>query len=292
MPISDIFLNKLESILPQIVKHFGTPFHLYDQRGILKNGNELKKAFKKSAGFNNFYAVKANPNPAILRIMRKLGFGFDCSSISELRLVRQVGAKPEEIMFTSNDTSQGEFREAALASGCLLNLDDISLVEKVPEPFPETICFRYNPGPDRHGLNSFIGAPETCKYGVAKTQLVEAYKLALKRGAGRFGMHTMVVSNERDYRCMVDTVKMLLEQVKLVSADLDISFDFINMGGGLGIPYQLDDQPIDLKRMAKEIIATLADFKESMGWAPRLLMENGRWVNEPLRIRVATCIPN
>ena len=104
MPISDVFFNKLECILPELVKQFGTPFHIYNERGILKNSQELKRVFKELE-FNNFFAIKANSNPAILGIMRKLGFGFDCSSIPELNLARQVGAGPEEIMFTSNNTS-------------------------------------------------------------------------------------------------------------------------------------------------------------------------------------------
>ena len=288
MPISDVFFNKLECILPELVKQFGTPFHIYNERGILKNSQELKRVFKELE-FNNFFAIKANSNPAILGIMRKLGFGFDCSSIPELNLARQVGAGPEEIMFTSNNTSQEEFLEAALYGGCLLNLDDISLVEKVPE-FPETICFRYNPGPLRQGLDGFIGEPEKCKYGVTHEQIVRAYQLAINRGAKKFGIHTMVVSNERDYRCMVETVNMLLNVVKQVSAELNITFDFINSGGGLGIPYNLNDQPIDLERMGKEIIGTMAAFRAEMGWVPRLLMENGRWVTGPFGALVATCI--
>ncbi len=135
--------------------------------------------------------------------MRDMGFGFDCSSIAELVLSRQVGGRNEDIMFTSNNTTEVEFNAAAAEGGCVLNLDDISLIEKVPV-FPELICFRYNPGPRRTG-NVIIGNPVEAKYGVSHDQVVEAYRLAQKRGAKRFGLHTMVASNELDYSYMVET---------------------------------------------------------------------------------------
>ncbi len=149
MPISKDFENRLTRSLTQIADHFGTPFHLYDEQGIRETGTGLIKAFAGIHGFKEYFAVKALPNPRILQIMRSMGFGFDCSSIAELRLSRDQGASGEEIMFTSNDTSQKDFAAAEAAGGCVLNLDDISLIDKVPH-MPELICFRYNPGAAAH----------------------------------------------------------------------------------------------------------------------------------------------
>ena len=286
--MSQGFTQRLLPALPEIVKYFGTPFHIYDEQGILEGGERLRAAFPP--GFKNYFAVKALPNPSILELMRHLGMGFDCSSIPELMLARGVGATPEEIMFTSNNTSREEFLAAAGFGGCILNLDDLALVAKVPRPFPELICFRYNPGPRRQG-NSIIGNPETCKYGVPHDQIVEAYRQAIARGARKFGLHTMVVSNERDCRCFVETANMLLKVVKMISDELDISFDFINLGGGLGIPYRsAKDQPLELDQMAEGIASALQSFQAARSYQPRLLMENGRWVTGPHGVLVTTAI--
>jgi len=164
MPMSDAFKSRLFPVIRDIAAHYGTPFHIYDEAGIRETGEQLKKAFAGIPGFREYFAVKALPNRSILRLMKEMGFGFDCSSIPELILAREVGARPEEIMFTSNNTSPEEFAFAAQDGGCILNLDDVSLIDKVPE-FPELICFRYNPGPRRTG-NVIIGHPEEAKYGV------------------------------------------------------------------------------------------------------------------------------
>ena len=196
----------------------------------------LFRSFSKIAGFREYYAVKALPNPSIMEIMQNLRFGFDCSSIAEILLARKIKSKGEDIMFTSNNTSEHEFKTASEDGGVILNLDDISLVEKVPV-MPELICFRYNPGPRRDG-NKIIGKPEEAKYGVSHNQIIDAYKAAMARGAKRFGLHTMVASNELDYTYMVETTRMLLDMVADICAALDIRFEFINIGGGLGIPYR------------------------------------------------------
>jgi diaminopimelate decarboxylase len=145
MPLSDSYKERLYPLLPELQAHFGTPFHIYDEAGIKKTGNDLNKSFSGVRNFREYYAVKALPNPAILKIMAELGFGFDCSSITELILSRQVGAGPDDLMFTSNNTSPEEFAVATADGGSILNLDDINLIDKVKQ-MPETICFRYNPG--------------------------------------------------------------------------------------------------------------------------------------------------
>lgn len=279
MPMSTEFENRLFPRLEELTDHFGTPFHIYDEIGIYQTGQNLKQVFSGFDGFREFYAVKALPNPRILEIMKDMGFGFDCSSIAEIILSRQIGARPEDIMFTSNNTSQEEFAVAADNGGCILNLDDITLIPKVPA-FPESICLRYNPGPARTG-NDIIGKPAESKYGVAHGQIVDAYRLAMERGAKRFGLHTMLASNELDYTYMVTTVAMLLEIVELVSRSLDIRFDYINMGGGMGIPYQPEDAPLKMDAMASEIQDLYNAFQDKNGYVPKLFMESGRYMTGP-----------
>ena len=288
MPASSEWLQRLETSLPQIAEHFGTPFHIYDEKGIRETGERLKRAFASVTGFREYYAVKALPNPHILRILFDLGFGFDCSSIAELVLARQVGARGSDIMFTSNNTTQEEFAAALSDGGCLLNLDDISLIEKVPH-MPETICFRYNPGPQRGG-NVIIGNPAEAKYGVASHQIMDAYRMAQARGAKHFGLHTMLVSNERDQGYMRDTVTMLLDLVTEISTTLNIRFDFINMGGGLGIPYRPEDTPLDLEALGAQSVAALLAFQAREGYAPALHMESGRYITGPHGVLVTRAI--
>jgi diaminopimelate decarboxylase len=157
MPISHSYYSRLSRILPDVVRHFGTPFHIYDETGIRETGRLLIDRFSGIPGFREYFAVKALPNPAILNIMKSMGFGFDCSSIPELVLSRNAGAEGEDLMFTSNNTSQQEFLAAFQDGGSIINLDDITLIPKLPE-IPELICFRYNPGTRRTG-NSIIGKP-------------------------------------------------------------------------------------------------------------------------------------
>jgi diaminopimelate decarboxylase len=288
MPMSASFQDRLFPKLEKIAAHYGTPFHIYDEAGIRTTSEGLKQAFAGIDGFREYFAVKALPNLRILELMQELGFGYDCSSIPELMMSRQVGGRGDDIMFTSNNTSQEEFHAAAEQGGCILNLDDISLIPKVPN-FPELICFRYNPGPRRTG-NIIIGHPEEAKYGVTHEQVVEAYRQARARGAKRFGLHTMVASNERDYTYIVQTAVMLLELVAMIGKELDIRFEFVNIGGGLGIPYRPGDQGLNLSAMAKEITELFAAFKKEHGYAPRMLMESGRFITGPHGCLVTTAI--
>ena len=279
MPMPQGFKDRLYPHLDAIAAHYGTPFHIYDEAGIRATGRQLKAAFADIPGFREYYAVKALPNPAILGLMRDLGFGFDCSSETELMLARSLGASGEEIMFTSNNTSPADFAAAAAEGGCLLNLDDLSLVDKVPQ-MPELICFRYNPGTRRTG-NDIIGKPEEAKYGVSHEQIVEAYRRAMARGAKRFGLHTMLASNELHYSYMVQTASMLLDLVATIGGDLGIRFEFINIGGGLGIPYLPDIDPLNISAMGEEITALFVDFQDRCGYSPALFMESGRYMTGP-----------
>lgn len=279
MPMSKDFRARLSQIITKASDHFGTPFHIYDEKGIRGTGKALKDAFSDMNGFKEFFAVKALPNPKIMLIMKEMGFGFDCSSSPEILLARSIKSFKEEIMFTSNNTSIAEFSTALENRGCILNLDDISLIAKIPK-MPELISFRYNPGPRRKG-NKIIGNPVESKYGISHDQVLPAYKKAIKKGAKRFGMHTMLASNELNHEYMIETTKMLLDMVDMVSTELKIKFEFINIGGGLGIPYQPGEPSLNLNLMAKGILKILNNFKTAKGFIPKLFMESGRYMAGP-----------
>ncbi|MFP3981075.1 MAG: diaminopimelate decarboxylase family protein [Desulfobacterales bacterium] len=289
MPMSEAFTKRLFPILPGIAEHFGTPFHIYDETGIRETALSLKSEFSRlPVNFKEFFAVKALPNPRVMAIMQDLGFGFDCSSVPELALSRHVGARGEQIMFTSNNTTREDFEAAIAQGGSILNLDDISLIDKLPI-VPELISFRYNPGPQRSG-NEIIGNPVESKYGVSNDQIEDAYRIMRDKGVRRFGLHTMLVSNERNYTYMVETVHMLLELVESLSRRLGIDFEFINMGGGLGICYHPDDTPLNLSAMAEGITGQIAQYREKQGTAPDLYMESGRYMTGPHGVLVTRAI--
>ncbi len=283
------FARRLFPHLPEIVKKFGTPFHIYDAVGIEETGRQFAKLFAKMpGGFKQFFAVKALPNLEIMKMMLAMGFGFDCSSIPELIMARMVGAKPDDIMFTSNNTSNKELSYAGKYGGCILNLDDISFVERFLIT-PELICFRYNPGAEREG-NSIIGNPEESKYGVRKDQIVEAYCMAKEKGSERFGLHTMICSNQLDYRYVVETVKMLLAVAVTLQEKLGIKLEFINIGGGIGIPYRPDQNRFNLRALASKTARELQKFKRLQGYAPKLYTECGRYMTGPHGVLVTRVI--
>lgn len=305
MPMPEGFRQRLFLILPKLVEKIGTPFFIYDQIGMMETAMRLKNAFGNFIGFREFFAVKANPNRVIMDLMRRLGFGFDCSSIPELFLARDVFAQGNDIMFTSNNTSLPEYIAATGEDGqekdiehidlgstknekCILNLDDLSFVPKVPV-FPKLICFRYNPGKRRSG-NYIIGDPANSKYGVPHDQIINAYRAAIAHGAWYFGLHTMICSNELNHEYFVETLKMLLDVARMVSDELGIKFDFINIGGGFGIPYKPDDVELPLEPMARKMESLMEDFYWKNHYRPRLYMENGRYITGPHGILVTRVI--
>ena len=209
--------------------------------------------FKDLPGFRNYFAVKALPNPFILKILKDEGFGADCSSLPELILAEKAGMTGESIMMTSNDTPAEEFVKAK-ELGAYINLDDISHIDYLEKHagLPEIICFRYNPGPLKGG-NFFIGKPEEAKFGFTRDQLFESYRILRDKGIKRFGMHTMVASNELNPTYFIETARILFELIVEISKELDISFEFVNLGGGIGIPYRPDQEPVPLETIAKGI---------------------------------------
>lgn len=261
--------------ITNIAINYPTPFHIYDEKAIRDNAKKLNNAFSWSKNFKNFFAVKATPNPYILEILKEEGMGVDCSSYPELILAEKVGFKGEEIMFTSNNTPANEFKKA-MELGAVINLDDITHINYLEEyaGIPDLICFRYNPGASREG-NDIIGKPQEAKYGLTKEQLLEAYSIMKTKGVKRFGLHTMVASNELNTDYFLETAKMLFELVKEIQEKLDITIEFINLGGGIGIPYKPEEKPIDLDELSKKM-KELYYFKSL-----RIVMECGRMVTGP-----------
>jgi len=270
-----------EKILEIIEKH-ETPFHIYDEVGIRDNAKKFKKAFSILPGFKEFFAVKALPNPIILKILKEEGFGTDCSSYPELLLSEKVGITGENIMFSSNDTPVNEYQKTKELGG-IINLDDISHIEFLEKNvgLPELISFRYNPGPARTG-NVIIGDPKEAKYGFTREQLIEGYKICKEKGVKRFGLHTMVVSNELNQNSFIDTARMLFEIVVEVHSKLGIKIEFINLGGGMGIPYKPEEKAIDYDFVANGVKKAYDEIIVSNKLAPlKIYTECGRVITGP-----------
>jgi len=268
--------------LEQIEKSYSTPFHIYDERGIRENARRLKAAFSWNPGFKEYFAVKACPNPFLMKILREEGFGMDCSSLPELLLSEKVGVIGEGIMFTSNDTPADEFVKAK-AMGAIINLDDITHIPFLEKSagLPELVCFRYNPGPLKGG-NSIIGHPEQAKYGFTREQLFEGYRMLKEKGVKRFGLHTMVASNELNSQYFIDTAEMLFDLVTDISKTVGITFEFVNMGGGIGIPYKPEQVAVDLNLVGEGVRQAYEKRILGSGHPPlKVYLECGRMVTGP-----------
>jgi diaminopimelate decarboxylase len=277
--------------IEKIVKIYPTPFHIYDEAAILANGARLRKAFAWNPGFKEYFAVKACPNPHILKLLAGIGFGADCSSLPELLLSERTGITGEAIMFTSNDTPAPEYKKA-FDLKAIINLDDISHIPFLEKHagIPGLISFRYNPGPLRGG-NAIIGHPEEAKYGFTREQLFEGYATMKAKGVRRFGLHTMVASNELDPNYFVDTAIMLFDLVVDLSQKLGIRFEFVNMGGGIGIPYKPDQKAVDLDYVSAGIRVAYDEKIRHTSLHPlALYMENGRMITGPYGYLVSTVL--
>jgi len=268
--------------LEELTKEFPTPFHLYDEAAIRANARALKAAFAWNPGFKEYFAVKAAPNPYLMKILKAEGFGADCSSLPELLLAEQIGLSGEEIILSANDMPADEFVKAA-ELGAVINLDDISHIETLEQcaSLPEAISIRYNPGPLKSG-NAIIGHPEEAKYGFTREQLFEGYRILRDKGVKRFGLHTMVASNELDAKYFIETAQILFDLVVELSAELGIRVEFVNIGGGIGIPYKPEDESVDLGFVGEGIHKLYEEKIEKAGLAPLdLNMECGRIITGP-----------
>ncbi|KUO58864.1 MAG: diaminopimelate decarboxylase [Gracilibacter sp. BRH_c7a] len=266
-----------------IAQKYGTPFHIYDEKAIRDNVRRLQSAFAWAPDFQEYFAVKATPNPHIMKFLAQEGVGADCSSLPELMLAERVGLKGEDIVFTSNDTPSSEYVKAKELE-VIINLDDSSHIEFLDKVagIPEFISFRYNPGPMRQGGNSIIGNPEEAKYGVTKEQLFEAYPKVQELGAKRFGIHTMVISNELDPNYFVETARMMFELIVELKKTLGIRIEIVNLGGGIGIPYRPDQEPVDLEYIGAEIKKVYEEIIVPNGLDPlKIALECGRVITGP-----------
>jgi len=268
--------------LTRLCERVPTPFHLYDEQAMIDNARTFQNAFSWNKGFKEFFALKANPNPAILKVLHRQGFGVDCSSMAELVMAEKCGLKGEEIFFSSNDTPAAEYRKA-FELGAIINLDDIS---HLPFLFshagvPDIISFRFNPGPERSG-NAIIGNPVEAKYGCTRQQLFEGYKAAKEKGVKRFGIHTMIISNELNPDSFVETGDMMFQLVAELSATLGITFDFVNLGGGIGVPYHPEDSAVDVDRVSRGIRERYEEHIVKNGLEPlAVFAESGRMITGP-----------
>lgn len=286
MPMSPRFEERLEADLPAIAEHFGTPFHVYDERGIVASAERLLAAFAGQP-FHEYYAVKALPNLTILRILREHGLGMECSSIAELDLAEDCGARGEEVFFTSNNTTREEFA-AALALDAIVNVDDVSLIAKLPGP-PKVVSFRFNPGPERVG-DRLIGSPTEAKFGLRRDQLQDAFARARELGGARFGVHAMIASNVLRVEPLLATIAMLLKIEEQLQRTLGIELEFVNAGGGLGIPYHPSDPSFDVEALGRGAQALLDAHAKRHRRRPRLFLEAGRFITGPHGVLVTRVI--
>ena len=271
-----------------LAKSHPTPFYVYDEKGIRASARKLIESFKWNNGFKEYFAVKATPNPAILEILKEEGGGADCSSLPELLLAERVGIKGENIMFTSNDTPAEEFKKAR-ELGAIINLDDIGHIKYLEENvgLPDLLSFRYNPGSTREG-NSIIGNPEESKFGMTRAQIIDAIEISKKKGVKRFGLHTMLISNELRTEYFLGTAILLFDLATEIRTKCGIDLEFINLGGGLGIPYRPEQSEVSLAEISKGIRELYE--KAIKGSVPKLkiYMECGRYVTGPHGYLIST----
>lgn len=280
-----------EAKLREIIAEVPTPFHLYDAKGIRDNVRELQAAFAWNSGFKEYFAVKATPNPAILKLLKDLGCGVDCSSYTELLLADAMGFKGHEIMFSSNVTSADEYR-LARKLGALINLDDISHIDFLAENggIPEDICLRYNPGGDFRLGTRVMGDPGDAKYGLTPAQMPVAVRRLKQLGAKRFGVHAFLASNTTDNSYYPTLAGLLFQLAVDLSRECEADFFLVNLSGGIGIPYKPGQERANLAEIGaavqKQYEATIA----AAGMDVAVVAELGRFITGPNAWLVTTAL--
>ena len=275
----------------EITQKFPTPFYLYDEKAIRRNARAFTDAFEWApAGFRNYFAVKACPNPWIMAILAEEGMGTDSSSLPELLLSEAIGLPGHRIFFSSNNTPLSEYKKAKELKA-IINLDDITHIDFLSKiGLPEVLSFRYNPGPAKAG-NSIIGKPEEAKYGLTRTQMVDAYSRAAGKGVKNFGIHTMVASNELNSAYFVETADQLLELLVEITQKTGVSIDFVNFGGGIGIPYRPEDTAVDMQVVSEGIQQSFRKHILDKGISPpEINFECGRCITGPFGYLVTKAI--
>lgn len=269
--------------IEEIVKTYPTPFHIYDEKGIRENARKLKQAFAWNPGFKEYFAVKATPNPTILKILKEEGCGCDCSSYTELLMAEKVGVTGSDIMFSSNDTPAKEF-ELARKLGANINLDDYTHVQFLKDTcgIPETICCRYNPGGTFSISTTIMDNPGDAKYGMTKEQLFQAYTELRDAGAKRFGLHSFLASNTVTNEYYPTLAKILFEVAVELKEKTGIELSFINLSGGVGIPYTPDKEPNDILAIGEGVHKVYQEVLEPAGLGNiSIFTELGRFMLAP-----------
>ena len=274
------------SELSSILREHKTPFYLYDEGEIRGQARQLNKAFSWNKNFKNYFAVKATPNPNILKILQNEDMGFDCSSLTELMLMERMGISSDDIMFSSNNTTSEEYKLARKLD-VIINLDDISHIDFLEEhaSLPDLLSFRYNSG-SLAGPSPIIGDPLEAKFGMTKEQIPQAIELAKTKGVKQFGLHTMMVSNNLDVQLAKSIVESMFELATELFTTQKIKLEFINLGGGIGIPYKPDEKAFDIDTFAKEVESLYA----KLPYKPSIFMENGRFITGPAGYLITTAI--
>ena len=266
--------------LMEIIEKYPTPFHLYDEHGIRERARQLHEAFAWNPGFREYFAVKATPNPAILRILREEGCGVDCSSYTELLLSKAVGITGHDIMFSSNTTP---VRDYALANdlGAIINLDDYTHIDYLNEicGIPETICCRYNPGGLFRASTHVMDNPGDAKFGFTREQIFEGFRKLRKLGAKRFGVHAFLASNANGNIYYPELANVLFELVVALSRETGAKISFVNLSGGIGLPYRPDDDAADIQAIGSEVRAAYENTLVTAGLGDiALFTELGRYM--------------
>jgi len=284
------FLTKEQ--IAEVVKTYPTPFHIYDEKGIRENARKMAKAFSWNKGFKEYFAVKATPNPFLMQILKEEGCGFDCSSLTELMMSEAVGSVGEEIMFSSNATPAEEFVKAR-ELGAVINLDDfthIAYLERVAG-LPKKICCRYNPGGVYAVSNSIMDNPGDAKYGMTKAQLEEAFSVLKAKGVEEFGIHSFLCSNTvtNDYYPML--ARTLFELAAELKEKTGAHITFINLSGGVGVPYYPDQEPNDIIAIGEGVRKAYEEVLVPAGMDDvAIYTELGRFMLAPYGQLVATAV--
>lgn len=275
-----------------IIKEIPTPFHIYDEKGIRENARKLYKAFSWNKGFKEYFAVKATPNPTILKILKEEGCGTDCSSLTELMMSDKMGFKGDEIMFSSNDTPAEEF-VLAKKLNATINLDDFTHIDFLEKSagIPEKICCRFNPGGKFSISTTIMDNPGDAKYGMTKDQIIEAYKILKAKGVKRFGMHAFLASNTVTNEYYPTLAKILFETAVEIKEKTGVKLDFINLSGGVGIPYTPDKEPNDIMVIGEGVRKVYEEVLVPAGMGDvAIFTELGRFMLAPYGHLVTTAI--
>lgn len=269
--------------LEEIAAKYPTPFHLYDEKGIRENARRMNQAFSWNKGFREYFAVKATPNPVLMKILKEEGCGVDCSSYTELMLSDACGFDGADIMFSSNDTPPEDFR-LAKKLGAIINLDDLTHVEFLNEAagIPETICCRYNPGGTFRTANGIMDNPGEAKYGMTYEQMEEAYRKLGQLGAKRFGIHAFLASNTQTEEYYPELARILFELAVKLRDETGADIRFVNLSGGVGIPYTPDGEPVDILKVGEGVKEAFRRVLEPAGMGSvAVFTELGRFMLGP-----------